>query len=800
MDQDKKSNSNTEVLSDFNIKDFFKLCLNKWYWIVLCMCFSVGIALFYIYRKQPEYRRYEQILVNDQDSKGGVGEISNSFSSMGLFSKKTNVYNELLTITSPAVLYQVADSLQLDMNYSRRDGLRSKTLYGTNQPFRIDMLDIDNQGSASFRIKMEPDGAMEFYKFRRLTPDGKIKYDDVIKVPSDTHIVETPLGRIKISENPRYAGSSKKETRVFNIVKLPMQTTVELLGLKFTGDLADQDADVIELSIEDVSVERAIDILNYVLVVYNQNWIEDKNRMAIATSNFIDDRLKIIESELGDVDKSIADYRKGLGLPDIQASLKLDMEKSSQTEADLFRLNNELTMANYMKDFLSNRDNSTSILPLNLGGGAELGNQIMAYNELLINRNNIASSSSETNPLVIKYDGQLKDMRAAIMESVNNQIARLKVLIANLNRQLDKVNSSMANSPEKALPLLSEQRQQGVKNSLYLFLLQKREENELTMKFASDNIRIITPPVGPLRPVSPKKGLIIIVALIIGFGVPLLLIYYLDSTNTTVRSKKDLDVLVIPFAGEVPQVGKKSDLKKLVNKNPLKKKEPEGPPLAVVAEGKRDIVNEAFRVIRGNIDFMSGKSTGQVIMLTSFNPGSGKSFIAYNLAMSFCLKGKTALIIDCDLRHGSSSMYVGMPQKGLTSYLSGSTDDWKSMVVKTQANEKLSILPIGKVPPNPAELLESDRLENLIETARKDYDIIFLDCPPVNIVVDTHIVASLADRTLFVVRAGLLDRSALKELNEFYEEKKFKNMSVILNGTEAAHSRYYTYGNYQNLG
>lgn len=801
MDKDPAKNKSQEEISDFSLKDFIKFCLSKWVWFALCMACAVGIALFYIYRKQPEYKRYEQILVNDQDSNGGIGEISNAFSSLGLFSKNTNVYNELLTITSPAVLYTVADSLQLDVNYTMKDGLRAKTLYGTNLPFRIDMLDIEKQGSATFKLKIEPDGTMEAFKFARITPEGKIKYEDKLNISTNTKEFDSPIGRIRITPNPDFIDEGSKDVKEITISKMPMQTTVELYGKKLGGDLADQDADVIELTIEDVSVQRAVDILNYVLVVYNQNWIDDKNRMAVATSAFIDERLKVIQEELGEVDKNIADYMKKSGNADLQTSLRVGMELGSKVEENLITVSNELSVANYMKDFLATHKDNSAVLPVNLGiESPDLATQITEYNELLMNRDNILNNSSASNPLVLNYNRQLEQMRQAISRSVDNRIATLQASVTNLKKELSNMNSQMANAPEVNLPLLTEERQQAIKESLYLFLLQKREENELTQKFSADNIRVITPPMGSLKPVAPRKGLIIIVSLILGFGIPFLLLYYLETSNTTIRNKKDLESLLLSFAGEIPQVGKKANLKALKDKVPGKKKMDEKPPLSVVSEGKRDVVNEAFRVIRGNIDFMTGKSAGpQAIMITSFNPGSGKSFIAYNLAMSFCLKGRKALIIDCDLRHGSSSMYVGMPKKGLTEYLTGNINDWQSLVVKSSENSNLSILPIGKIPPNPAELLEDGRLQIVIEEAKKDYDIIFLDCPPVNIVVDTQIVAQYADRTLFVVRAGLLEKSALRELNEFYEEKKFKNMSVILNGTDAVHSRYYTYGNYQNL-
>lgn len=798
---DPKNNYSQEEVSDFSLKEFFTLSLRKWYWILLCLIFAVGIALFYIYTKQPEYKRYEQILVNNQDSNGGVGEVSNAFATLGLFSKNTNVYNELLTLTSPSILYQIADTLQLDMNYMERDGLRSKTLYGTNLPFRIDLLDIDHQGSARFRIKTDEAGNMNFYKFERTLNGEKIKYEKEIKVRPGISVFNSPLGRIQISPNPKYQPNEETEAKEYRIFKMPMQTTVELFGNKLNGDLADQDADVIELTIEDVSVERANDILNYVLLFYNQDWINDKNKMAIATSAFIDERLKVIQEELGDVDETIAQYMKKTGTPNLQEAIRTNLELGTKVEGDLIQLSNELSVAQYMKDFLAHNDNITTILPVNLGiESADLVPQITAYNEMIIARNNILNNSSESNPIVENYNQQLMAMRGAISKSVDNRVATLQKGVSNLQAEIGKMTSKMADAPELNLPLLSEGRQQTVKEALYLFLLQKREENELTMKFSADNVRVITPPIGPLQPVSPKKGLIIIIAVILGVGLPLIILYYLESSDNTIKSRKDLERVSLPFAGEIPQVGRRIKQPKANKKNAFGKKKDEKPPMAVVEEGKRDVVNEAFRVIRGNIDFMSGKNSGsQVIMLTSFNPGSGKSFIAYNLALSFCLKNKKVLIIDCDLRHGSSSMFVGMPGKGLTNYLTGNTDNWESLIVRSAENPNLSIMPIGKMPPNPAELLEGSRLGTLIEEARKDYDIIFLDCPPVNIVVDTQLVSEYADRTLFVVRAGLLEKPALKELNEFYEEKKFKNMSVILNGTEAVHSRYYTYGNYQNL-
>ena len=778
MNQDK--NNIKEEIEDFDFKEFINICLNKWWWFAICLVCSVGIALFYLYRKQPVYQRYEQVLVNNSDSGGGISDVTSAFSSLGLFSKNSNVYNELLTMTSPAVLYQVADSLQLDMNYAERNGLRTKTLYGSNQPFRVDMLDIPNQGAASFRIRISPEGDMEFYKFARITPDGKVKYPDEIKVSSGTELVTTPLGQIQISPNPLFKGFNDDKERVITVNKMPMQNTVEIYGLKLKGDLADDDADIIELSIEDVSVERAVDVLNYVLYIYNQDWAEDKNKIANATSRFIDDRLKVIETQLGNVDQTIVEYIKNSGTPDVAASTAATLELGTQLEQKLMDTSNELSIAYYMKDFLTNNDNITTILPANLGiASGDLTVQITTYNDLLLSRNSIMSNSSENNPLVQNYDRQLEQMRSAIEKSVDNRIKNLEKSVENIKEEISQKTAKMAAAPESNLPLLTEERQQQVLQNLYLFLLQKREENELTQKFTTDNLKIITPPVGPLKPVSPRKGLIIVIAGIIGLGIPIILLYYLETNSATIKSHKDMEDILVPSVGEIPQEG---NIKKIHTKNPLKHQANETP-LVVVETGKQDKVNEAFRIVRGNLESIMGKNSGsKVVMITSFNPGSGKTFIAYNLGLSFALRNKRTLIIDCDLRQGTASKYMDMPQKGLSAYLEGQTNDWENLINKTD-NKNLSILPIGIIPPNPTELLEDGRLEKLLEEARKEYDIILLDCPSVNIVADTQIIAPLADMTIFVVRVGLFEKETKKELESFYENNRFANMTVVVNGT-----------------
>lgn len=797
MDSKDISRKERAASVEISFMEFLRACRKRWWWIALSLGIFLSGGLLMILMQQPEYERSEELLIKDQDSGGGIGDISDLFSSFGLVSDNTTVYNELIALKSPAVMQEVVRRLNLDVNYDRKGGMHPVTLYGATLPVIVEMQGIGRQEGASFTMVLHPDGSRTLKDFIRSTVDGREKLDGVVGMSAGEESVKTPVGMVKVTSNPDYTGQLYDKDVEIDVVKSALQSAIEEYCEKLKGDLVDQDADVIGLSIKDVSVERAVDILDMILVVYNENWIEDKNKMAVATSAFIDDRLRLIERELGDVDSNIARYSAKVGSPDLIASAQIALEKEAKLEESVLELANQLELAQYIREFLEDNANRHSIIPVNTGiDNVAIEKDIITYNSILRARNNLAANSSEKNPLVEDYDSQLNGMRESIERSVSNHIAGIKTLMRNVSSERTRNVGDIAGTTEKALPLLSEERQQKVKEGLYLFLLQKREENELSRKFTADNVRIITPPMGSLKPVSPKKKLIMIFAFILGAGIPLAIIYMVATGDTKVRSRNDFEDVGIPFAGEIPQVGKSVE----GGNRKFRHRKDERMPLSVVEEGKRDVVNEAFRVIRSNIEFMSGKGIGcQVIMLTSFNPGSGKSFVSYNLGLSFAVKKRQVLLIDCDLRRGSTSMYVDSPGKGLSDYIGRATDDWRGML-KTVGDGNLTIMPIGKMPPNPAELLENGRLQELLEEARGNYDYIILDCPPVNIVADTQIVGQYADRTLFVARAGLLEKGSLAELSEFYKEKRFKNISLILNGTEPTHSRYYTYGNYSGYG
>lgn len=794
MEQTNQKADATSEGRSFSIKHYLQACGHRWKWFAVSVIIIVGLAYLYVIRKQPVYEREMSVLVKDQNGGGGMADIAGAFSSLGLVSTNTNVANELIALLSPAVMAEVVERLQLDVNYLERGFPHGTTLYGTNQPFVVKFLDLATNQAASFRYEANPDGSGRLYKFRIVNEEGKVqKFDKEISFRSGTKMVNTPVGRIQFTPNQRYTGQGNDETVIYVVQRTGFMPTVEKYQAKLKGDLADKDAEVINLSIKDVSTERAVDILNTVLDVYTEMWVQDKNRMAVATSKFIDERLNLIQRELGGVDRDIMEYRSEHLIGDFQEAAKVQLASVQQNKDQYMDIATELEMARFVRDYVKKPANINAVIPINTGAVSnQLEMQIGEYNSRLLARNTLEESTSATNPLVLDYDAQLKGMRDAIVRSLDNRVVKLEGALRNNEREQSELRAEMTNAPKQANQLLGVERQQKVKESLYLFLLQKREENELNQTFTADNTRVITPPMGSHRPVSPKKGLMLAVAFIIGLALPAGMIYAREAYDTKIRSRKDLEFMATPYVGEIPYVGKRKKISLLKKLLPSKKKKFANRQLETldvrVERGSRDVINESFRIVRGNIDFLMRSDAGHVIMVTSFNPGSGKSFVTFNLGLSFALKDKKVLIIDCDLRHGSSSQYVGMPSKGITSYLTGHTADWHKLVVPIEEN--LSVLPIGTRPPNPAELLDSFRMKSLLAEASRDFDYVLLDCPPVDVVVDTQILAPMADRTVFVVRAGLLEKNQVKEIDELFNSHRFKQMSIVLNGTEGHFSRY----------
>ena len=765
-----------DVISLNDIMDMF---LPRWRWFLLSVVVVMGLAVLYLLSAADSYTRSADILIKD-NSKGGSVDAGNDFADMSIFRSNTNINNEITTLKSPTLMTEVIKRLRLNETYTIREGLKNVELYKetpvtvtihnkVKKPLTFDITLTDNDNFEISSIKY-----------------GSDEYDAEIRGRIGQG-VKTPVGVMTVNTTKK--ARKKYVGTTIEYANMDIDLLADSYSDALQAELTKDEGTIINLSINATSIEKAEDILNMLIKVYNEYWILDKNQIAVSTSRFIGERLGVIEGELGHVDANISSYKSANLLPDVQAASQLYLTQSAESKKILLELNDQLATAQFIRHELKTKSIDQT-LPSNSGiDNTSIQSQITDYNKGVLDRNRLLSNSSETNPLVVDLTNSLESMKKTIIQSIDNYIVVINTQISSNRQQEATTTSKLASNPTQAKYLLSVERQQKVKEELYLYLLQKREENELSQAFTAYNTRVITAPRGSMFPTAPRKKLILFIAFIASLLLPAIVFYIKDSVDTKIRGRKDLEKLTIPFIGEIPLYVAPG--KRLFGRR--KKKGTEQ--MVVVKEGSRDVINEAFRVLRSNIDFMtSGDRQKNVIVMTSFNPGSGKSFLTMNIANTYALKGKKILVIDGDLRHGTASAYVNKPSQGFSDFLGNRIADWHTVIVKDERYANLHVLPVGTVPPNPTELLEEGRLQRIIEEARKEYDYIFIDCPPIDIVADTQLIEKYADRTIFIVRAGLFDRSMLADLESIYQQKRFKNLALILNGTEGAGGYGYRYG------
>lgn len=826
------------------LSDIFFRTLNFWPWIILSVFICVGIGFFYLLRTPKIYTETASLLIKDDDKGKSASAGVNELGDLGLFTSNTNIQNEISTLKSPDLMEEVVKRLDLMMNYYLPGTFHKVVAYGHTLPVTVSMPDYPLSQEASFNMVIGTDNKVKITNFKIpkeiYGDDYKKEYTTVI---GDT--IFTAAGSFVVLPNPQYTAlnadiitseinndttspstGDENQTSIQNfalstpveleVIKTSLANTIESYGTRLLVELNDKQGTVINLSITDQNIQRGDELLATLIGVYNENWIRDKNQIAVSTSNFINDRLNVIENELGNVDSDISSYKSANLVPDVGAAASSYLAETQALGQEIVGINNQLQMTRYIRNYLTSDGVNDKALPANTGvDNLDLQNQIATYNQKLLERNALVSKSSEKNPLVQNMDQELSAMRGAIVSSVDNSIVNLQTQMKGLQGARGAATSRLASNPTQAKYLLSVERQQKVKENLYLFLLQKREDNELNQAFTAYNTRVIKRPSGSGKPTSPKSAAILLCAFCVGLIIPFGTIYVVETSNTKVRGRKDVENVAVPLLGEIPQVGssarkipfvgavtgslKNNKTNKFSSNKESSKSERD---VVLVKSGSRDIINEAFRVLRTNLEFSRINKTGcNVVAMTSFNPGSGKSFITMNLGASIALKNKKVIVIDGDMRHGSSSAYVGRPKKGLSDFLVGNTDDVKSIIKEVPGTNGLEIIPVGMVPPNPTELLESPRFEKLVDSLRPDYDYIMIDCPPIEVVADAQIIDQVTDRTIFIIRAGLLERGMLPALDNLYEEKKYNHMAVILNGTRNepgmfgnSHSYRYGYG------
>lgn len=775
-------NTYTEDRSDYqnkdkvvNLKQFLYLCLSNWQWFVVSVIICLGLAFLYIMHAAPTYKRNALVMIRTNDDGNSMSANTAMLQDLGINNGNTPVENEIAIIGSPDLMREVVRRLNLNTSYSTRKGIRTVDLYGSTLPVTAVMPDLPEQDNASFRLHLKSDGYFTITDLKLL----KKKFD-----PAPIHgrlgvPVNTPLGRIIVNPAKGFDKMAKGSEMTVNVSRTSVRSaaTGYAKALKTTVDKKMDN--VVELSLTGPSIEKTTDILNTLIAAYNDSWMMDKREMANSSSEFIDERIQVLQQELGDVDHDISRFKSNNMLPDVTAAAQLYMTQASKGEEDLRQLENQEYMLRYVRNSLRDTKNGYKPLPSSLGviNAPALSQQLVQYNTRVSERNSLASQSSDNNPLLATMDAELDASRHALIATMDNEIAAVQEQIKTQHAMMGKARSQIASNPNQARYLLSVERQQKVKEELYLFLLQKREENQLNQALSSSNTRMIRSTDGPDDPVAPRKSIILLLAFVCGLAIPAGLIYLKEANVTVVRNRKDISGLSIPFAGELPYDGKAKKSFSSAGRHQ---------DMAVVAvkANSRNVINEAFRVIRTNLEFMRGRDTKpQVVMVTSAFPGSGKTYITFNLAKSFAIKGKKVLVIDMDLRKASLSKYGDDHKYGIADYLADRIRNINDVIQPVKDTTDMWLIPVGTLPPNPTELLVSNRLPELLDELRKHYDYIFIDCPPVEVVADSSIIGSVADSTLFIVRAGLFPLEMTDVLEKYYADNKFPNMSVILNGT-----------------
>ena len=771
-----------------SLRDVLIECASRWRWYVVTVTVALIVGVLYVKKTQPVYKRDASIMVLERNRKPTIiNELLNDYMDFGFFSDNTNVNNVIAAIKSPDVMSEVVGLLDLNVSYTTSGMFYDNTLYGKSLPVKVVFRDLDEDDAAALHLSLDGRGGVKM--------SGFVKNGKELHSPDLTcnvgQTVNTPLGRLTIKSTSHYSGVSPDNDEI-DVRKTAKRVAANRFLGGLSVEIGDKKSTILDLSYRDVSGEMAVDILSAVIDIYNKVWMKNRNEVTAGATRFLDERLAIIERELDSVDTDISKYKSDNLLPDIEKAYSLSMERADKNSAILLGLNTQLSVAGYIRDFIAARVNTNQLIPVNVGlDNDKIDALIDKYNAMQLERNKLVANSGEGNPLIKDMDSQLAQMRRSVLNSLNNLMVSLSTHIGHLQNYEQKTNTDISTNPTQAKVLLSVERQQKVKEALYLFLLQRREENQLSQSFNADNTQIIKSPSGSDVPLAPKTGMIMLVALVVGLALPTGVVYLLETTNNKVRGRKDVEERVTaPLVGEIPLV--EDERRGVMSLKPQPAKDYG----VVVEHGNHDVINEAFRIMRTNIEFLNAPGSGaSVQMMTSYNTGSGKTFLTLNLASCLAIKEKRVLVVDCDLRTAALSRYADSQKPGLSDYLGRHIDDVDTIIHHVKVCPGLDILPSGTIPPNPAELLASDRFAALLQVLRTRYDYIFIDCPPIDAVADTSIISHYVDRSLFVVRAGKLERAMLDDLEKLYRSGRLNNLAVILNGTRCAGTIYaYRYG------
>ncbi|NND11455.1 MAG: polysaccharide biosynthesis tyrosine autokinase [Flavobacteriaceae bacterium] len=758
------------------IKDLIGLYLSKWKWIMAGVIAGLFIAFVYLRYAKYEYQVQASIKLKNQDENDSSLKELQSMQNYGMFTQNSTIIeDEIEILNSVDLITKVADDLDLNIQYFTEGKVHSSEVY-KNPPISLSFFASD-----SIIHKVDTTFTIIVNSVNEFTFDNKEETEKNYIYEFGAKI-STSYGGIVIT--PNFENGKLKVNDKITVKLNPLTAKVAGLRKRLGVTTATNGSNILKLSLKDAVKERGIDILNSLISQYNNEVIEDKRLATAATFDFINERLQAVSAELSEVDLTAEIIQKTNRLTDLDSQSSLYLASEQETEARLVETNTQLELVNYMSDYLSDKSGVGELIPSNIGIVDVTYNTTTAQiNELVQQRNRILKNSTEKNPTIVNLDGQINTLRKSLNQSLSNIKSSNQIRLNALQEEDRKLSGKIYSAPKKQRQSRDLTRQQNIKESLYLYLLEKREEMAIALGITTPNAKVIDKAFSSIEPVSPKRGLSLLAGLVLGELLPIGSIYLIDMLDTKVKKKSDLAKLTdVAFLGEIPHSKKKNSIVKQVDYSPKA---------------------EAFRLVRTNIDFMLAHlptDRAKIIFVTSTTSKEGKSHTAINLASSLSYSNKRVLIIETDIRMPKVNAYLKMKIKdlGLTDFIGNPKLKIGDVLTSHESNPNLHLISSGTVPPNPAELLMSDRMKVLFDKVKNMYDYVIVDTAAVGLVTDTLLISQHADLFVYVIRAGHLDKSQLNTAQTMYEQKRLPNMSILLNDVQTKKGYGYGYGNNPN--
>lgn len=782
MIDERKDKLGEQSEEQVNIQELLFRYLIHWPWFVVSIIICIACAWGYLRLTTPIYNISATVLIKDE-KKGGGASMSSDLEKMGLegfVSSSSNVDNEIEVLRSKSLAREVVNNLGLFVTYMDEDEFPSKELYHTS-PVLVSLTHQEADklpGRMEINMILQPTGALGV----QITVGEKEYRKQFDKLPA---VFPTDEGTVAFFANNDTLSAVcpeniTKERHITAFINRPFSVLKEYVSSLSIAPTS-KTTSVVVISLENTNTRRGRDYINKLLEMYNINANNDKNEVAQKTAEFIDERIGIISKELGSTEQDLENFKRSAGITDLSSEAQIALTGNAEYEKkrveNQTQINLVIDLQRYMKG------NEYEVLPSNIGlQDAASAGAIDRYNQMLVERKRLLRTSTENNPTIINLDTSIRAMRTNVQATLDATLKGLQITKEDLAREASRYSRRINDAPTQERQFVSIARQQEIKSGLYLMLLQKREENAITLAATANNAKIIDEALADDNPISPKKTIVYLAALVLGVGFPVGVIYLIGLTKFKIEGRADVEKLTsLPVVGDIPLADEKTGS-------------------IAVFENQNNLMSETFRNVRTNLQFMleNGKN---VILVTSTISGEGKSFISANLAISLSLLGKKVVIVGLDIRKPGLNKVFNIPKKehGITQYLTNTTANLMDFVQPSDINKNLFILPGGTVPPNPTELLARGGLEKAIETLKANFDYVILDTAPVGMVTDTLLIGRVADLSVYVCRADYTHKAEFTLINELAENNKLPNLCIAVNGLDLnsrKYSYYYGYGKY----